>query len=153
MILKHKILSCIDTLTCNRNCEVLLASPSLISESDGTFRVLLSHWWLSFTLQAVQGMPQFQPVNPVHKWLKNVVVIHCVATRIRHLQLHFWWMWIHFSTNDDNTFQLYIACESENIRSKGALTTAVFHFEVYQCEETYKTIGKTLWYNTCDKRQ
>jgi len=90
-------------------------------------------------------MPQFQPMILVHKWLKNVVVIHCVATRIRYLQLHFWRMWIHFSTNHNNTFQLYIACESENIRSKEALTRAVFRFEVYQCEETYKTVGKTPW--------
>lgn len=62
-------------------------------------------------------------------------------------------MWIHFSTNDNNTFQLHIACESENITNKGALTTAVFRFEVYQREGTYKTVGKTLWYNTCDKRK
>lgn len=103
------------------NCEVLLASPSLITVFDGPFRLLLIHGELSFTLQATQDMPGLQPMIPVYKWLTNVVVWHCVATGIRDLQLHFWWVWIHFSTNDNNTLQLYIACESENIRSKRSL--------------------------------
>jgi hypothetical protein len=56
------------------NCEVLLASPSLITVFDGPFRLLLIHGELSFTLQATQDMPGLQPMIPVYKWLTNVVV-------------------------------------------------------------------------------
>jgi len=40
----------------------------------------------------------------------------------KHLQLHFWWVWIHFATNDNNTFQFHISCEPGNAKKHKALT-------------------------------
>lgn len=153
MILKHKILSCIDTLKCNGK---LWSSPGITFPNEWVWwnlQALTITWMTVIYFAGCTGYARISTYDPSAQWFKNVVVVHCVATGIGHLQLHFWRMWIHFSTNDNNTFQLYIACESENIRSKGALNRAIFCFEVYQCKETYTTAGKTLWYNTCDKRK
>lgn len=65
------------------NCEVLLASPSLMSESDGTFRFLLTITWMTVIYFAsCTGNARISTYNPNAQWFKNVVVVHCVATGI-----------------------------------------------------------------------